>query len=105
MALPPLTPEARAAALEKAAIARKDRADLKGQLKRGETSLTDVLYTYGDTVGKMKVSALLEAMPGVGKIRAKQIMDRLEISETRRIRGLGDRQREALEQEFAPAFA
>ena len=42
-------------------------------------------------------------MPGVGKIRAAQIMERLGISETRRVRGLGDKQREALEQEFTAA--
>ncbi len=30
-----------------------------------------------DTVGKMKVSALLESVPGVGKVRARQIMERL----------------------------
>lgn len=53
-----------------------------------------------DTVGKMKVSALLEAMPGVGKVRARQIMERLGIAESRRVRGLGANQRSALENEF-----
>jgi ribosomal protein S13 len=48
----------------------------------------------------MKVSALLESMPGVGKVRAKQIMERLGIAESRRVRGLGANQRIALEQEF-----
>jgi len=51
-------------------------------------------------VGKMKVSALLESMPGVGKVRAKQIMERLGIAESRRVRGLGANQRSALESEF-----
>jgi ribosomal protein S13 len=53
-----------------------------------------------DVIGKMKVSALLESLPGVGKIRAKQIMERLGIAESRRVRGLGANQRAALEQEF-----
>jgi ribosomal protein S13 len=53
-----------------------------------------------DVVGKMKVSALLESMPGVGKVRAKQIMERLGIAESRRVRGLGANQRSALEAEF-----
>jgi len=48
----------------------------------------------------MKVSALLESMPGVGKVRAKQIMERLGIAESRRVRGLGANQRTALEHEF-----
>ena len=102
MALPPLTPDQRAAALEKAAKARKDRAEVKNNLKRGGTTLPAVLKQgqSDDTVGKMKVSALLEAMPGVGKVRARQIMERLGIAESRRVRGLGANQRTALESEF-----
>jgi ribosomal protein S13 len=53
-----------------------------------------------EVIGKMKVSALLESMPGVGKVRAKQIMERLGISETRRVRGLGTNQIAALERDF-----
>jgi hypothetical protein len=102
VALPPLTPDQRAAALEKAAKARKDRAEVKNNLKRGGTTLPAVLKQgqSDDTVGKMKVSALLEAMPGVGKVRARQIMERLGIAESRRVRGLGANQRTALENEF-----
>ena len=51
----------------------------------------------------MKVSALLESMPGVGKVRATQIMERLGIAETRRVRGLGANQIAALEREFGGA--
>ena len=95
MALPPLTPEERAAALEKAARARKERAEVKNRLKRGATSLSDVIKegATDDVIGKMKVSALLESLPGVGKVRAKQIMERLGIAESRRVRGLGTNQR------------
>lgn len=102
MALPPLTPEQRAAALEKAAEARRERAEVKNRLKQSGASLSEVLKEgqTNDVVGKMKVSALLEAMPGVGKVRAKQIMDRLGIAESRRVRGLGANQRAALESEF-----
>ena len=102
MALPPLTPAQRAAALEKAAKARKDRAEVKNNLKRGAITLPAVLKQgqHDEVVGKMKVSALLEAMPGVGKVRARQIMERLGIAESRRVRGLGANQRSALENEF-----
>lgn len=102
MALPPLTPDQRAAALEKAAQARKERADVKNNLKRGTATLPGVLKLgqTDDIIGKMKVSALLEAMPGVGKVRARQIMERLGIAESRRVRGLGANQRTALENEF-----
>jgi ribosomal protein S13 len=54
-----------------------------------------------DTVGKMKVSTVLESLPGVGKVRARKIMEKLDISATRRIRGLGAKQRESLLGEFA----
>jgi len=105
VALPPLTPEQRAAALEKAAAARKARAALKVQLKTSGTSLADVLKTGGtdEAIGKMKVVAVLEAMPGVGKVRAQRLMERLEISPSRRVRGLGAKQREALQREFGGA--
>ena len=103
--LPILTPEERTAALEKAARVRKERSEVKKQLKHGTVTLSEVICdgATDDTIGKIKVSQLLESMPGVGKIRAAQIMERLGISETRRIRGLGDKQREALEQEFTAA--
>ena len=103
MALPPLTAEQRAAALDKAAQARRARAELKAKLKNSSTSLSEVLDAgqTDEVVGKMKVSALLESMPGVGKVRAQRIMERLNISPSRRVRGLGDNQRKALEREFA----
>ena len=103
MALPSLTPEQRAAALEKAAAARKARAELKVRLKSSGTSLDEVLAdgASDEVVGTMKVVAVLEAMPGVGKVRAQRIMERLEISPSRRVRGLGAKQREALVREFS----
>ena len=103
MALPPLTPEQRAAALAKAAAARKARAQIKISLKSSGTSLSEVLDSgaQNEAVGKMKVLAVLEAMPGVGKVRAHKLMETLEISPSRRVRGLGVKQREALLREFS----
>ena len=98
MALPPLTPEQRTAALEKAAVARRERAAVKNRLKYSQGSLAEVI-TLGkgdDVIGKMKVSALLESMPGVGRVRARQIMEEIGISESRRVRGLGTNQSAAL---------
>ena len=102
MALPQLTDEQRAAALEKAAAARRARAELKDRLKRGGTNLKQVLKDAetNEVLGKMKVSALLEALPKVGKVKAQEIMTELEIAPTRRLRGLGDRQRKALLEKF-----
>jgi len=100
--LPSLTPEQRAAALAKAAEARRERAEVKNRLKHSGVSLSDVLKEgqTNEVIGKMKVSALLESLPGVGKVRAAQIMERIGIAETRRVRGLGANQIAALEREF-----
>jgi transposase len=105
VALPPLTPEQRAAALEKAAVVRRERAEVKNRLKYSQGSLADVIKEGQENlvVGKMKVSALLEAMPGVGKVRARQIMTDVGISESRRVRGLGANQIAALLQRFSDA--
>ena len=102
MALPPLTPEQRAQALEKAAIARRERAAVKNRLKYAQGSLAEVIADgkSNDVVGKMKVAALLESMPGVGRVRARQIMDEVGISESRRVRGLGSNQIAALLSRF-----
>jgi len=101
MPLPTLTPEQRTQALAKAAEARKKRAELKQQLKSGKVTLADVLQRSGDDiVGKMKVSNVLESLPGVGKVRAQKIMEELDISASRRVRGLGAKQREQLLDRF-----
>lgn len=102
MALPQLTDEQRKEALAKAAEARKARAELKADLKRGATTLQDVLdkADSDEIIGKTKVVALLEALPKVGKVKAREIMEELEIAPTRRLRGLGDRQRRALLERF-----
>lgn len=99
MPLPPaLTPEQRQAALEKAAQARKVRAEVKEKLKLGTLGLGE-LFDQADndeTIAKLKVVAALESLPGVGKVQARRIMEELDISESRRLRGLGRNQREGL---------
>ncbi|WP_134741677.1 integration host factor, actinobacterial type [Nocardioides sp. 503] len=104
MALPPLTPEQRHAALEKAAASRRERAEVKNRLKNSGASITEVLQqgTTNEVIGKMRVVDLLQSMPGLGKVRARQTMERLGIAESRRVRGLGTKQVAALEREFAP---
>ena len=102
MALPQLTEEQRKQALEKAAEARRARAEIKQQLKNATLTLPQVLSQppENETIGKMKVASVLESLPGVGKVRARKIMERLDISSTRRVRGLGAKQKEALLGEF-----
>ncbi|MCW2768664.1 MAG: ribosomal protein [Aeromicrobium sp.] len=103
MALPTLTPEQRRAALEKAAVARQLRAEVKTRLKSSRATLTEVLQESkaNDVIAKLKVVDLLQAMPGVGKVRAQEIMHRVGIADSRRLRGLGANQVKALLAEFA----
>ena len=103
MPAPPiLTDEQRQAALKKAAEARRVRAELKEKLKMGSVSV-DELFRLSDRdeiVGKMKVVAALESLPGVGKVKARRTMEQIGISESRRLRGLGGQQRRALRETF-----
>lgn len=103
MAVPELSDAARRAALQKAAEARKVRAELKQQLKDGEIDLVEVLRRADsdEVVGKTRVSAVLESVPRVGKVRARKLMERLDISPSRRLRGLGANQRRRLLETFA----
>ena len=97
MAIPQLTAEERAQALEKAKQARAKRAEVREQLKSGEISLADVIAKKDDEViGRMKVSTLIETLPGYGKAKAEKIMTELNIADSRRLRGLGQRPQTAL---------
>ena len=96
MALPPLTDEQRKEALEKAAQARHERAELREKIKSGKVTLEEVLDSDDPIANRMKVSALIESLPGYGKAKAAKIMDELGISASRRVKGLGARQREQL---------
>jgi hypothetical protein len=100
--VPELTPEQRRAALERAAVVRRERAEVKNRLKNSGASLQEVVRDGQDNavIGKMKVLDLLQAMPGLGKVRARNLMERIGISESRRVRGLGANQIAALEREF-----
>jgi hypothetical protein len=104
MPLPPsLSPEERRAALEKAAVARRRRAEVKERLKTGALSLGELFAQADgdDTLAKLKVVSMLESMPQTGKVKARRIMAELDISESRRLRGLGENQRRRLLERFA----
>ena len=104
MSLPELDPEQRAAALAKATEARRIRAELKQMLKAGEVSLGEVLdrADTAEPLAKMRVADVLESMPAFGPVKARRLMEELEIAPSRRLRGLGPRQREALLATFEP---
>ena len=73
-------------------------------MKNSGASIVDVLREGKDNevIGKMRVVELLQSVPGLGRVRARQVMQRLGIAESRRVRGLGVKQVAALEREFGP---
>ena len=92
MAVPNLSTEERAKALQKAQEMRSQRMALRKELKAGNVSLEDVLKREDEIVTRMKVKYLLESLPNVGKITAASIMEEIGINESRRVQGLGKRQ-------------
>ncbi len=95
---PSLTPQQRAEALEKAAAARRERAEIKQLLKDGNISFVELMERVDDdaAVGGIKVKAVLASLPGLGKVKTVRLMEELGIAENRRMRGLGANQRKAL---------
>jgi len=102
--LPPLSDQERAAALRKAAAARTLRSYTKARLKAGAVSVAEVIAASAEepALGRLKVTDLLEALPGIGKVRATVIMSELGIAPTRRLRGLGIHQRRMLVDYLGP---
>ena len=97
MAIPQLSDEERKAALDKAKAARIKRAQIRDDLKSGKLTVRDILDMKDDpVVGRMKVSTLIETLPGYGKAKSEKIMAELQIADSRRLRGLGERQQAAL---------
>ncbi len=100
--LPAQTAEDRAAALERAAEARRTRAMIRHRLKFAGASIAEVLEQgrSDDAVGRMRVVALFESMPGIGRVRARELMGEFGIADSRRIRGLGPQQVQAIVDHF-----
>ena len=100
--LPQLTDEQRRQALVKAGEARRARAEVKELLKMGSLTVARLLERAdGDEMlARMKVLAVLESLPKLGKVKARRTMEEIGISESRRLRGLGAQQRSALVSRF-----
>ena len=101
--LPEMTPEQRSAALERAALARRTRAEIKALLKTGSLTLTDVFERAeaDDLVAGTRVKAIVVSMPGMGKITTKRLLEDIGIAENRTLRGLTPRQTEELLAHFS----
>lgn len=98
MALPRLTAEEKMSALRKAKEMRSRRLEIRHGLKEGRLTLEGILNSHrnDDVISRMRVSYLLESLPRIGRVRTRKIMEEIGIHESRRVQGLGVRQREAL---------
>ena len=101
--LPEMTDEQRAAALERAALARRTRAEIKALLQTGSLTFQDVLEraTEDDLVAGTRVKAIVSSMPGMGKITTIRLMEEIGIAENRKLSGLTDRQTKELLERFS----
>jgi len=95
---PSLTQAQREAASRVAVANRRRRAEVKKLVKSGELSLEEIfeLAEAEDCIAQMRAYDLISALPAIGEVKATRIMERATIAKTRRIRGLGPRQRELL---------
>jgi hypothetical protein len=102
MSVPVRSDEQRAHALAAALASRQERARLRTALKARELTAVDVIEgAPGNPLWSgVRVSWLLECVPGIGSVRAERIMASLQIAPSRRVQGLGDRQRAALVDEL-----
>jgi ATP-dependent Clp protease adapter protein ClpS len=96
MALPTLSAEEKREALEKAQVMRKKRSEIRTALKKGEIDFGKILEGEDEVTARMRVAYLLRSLPRVGKVKAQKIMEEIGIDESRRVQGLGKRQKEAL---------
>ena len=89
-------------ALRKANEIRAGRAQLKKDLAAGRVQIVDVLARPPEFVEAERVSVLLLAVPKYGRARVSRLLAKARISESKRLAGLTDRQREQLIQHFQP---
>lgn len=102
MVLPRLSDQEKSEALKKAQLMRKRRNQIRQQLKSGQRTLRDVLQKADDeALARMRVAYLIESLPRIGKLKARKIMEDIGIDKSRRVQGLGSRQREALLERLA----
>jgi S13-like H2TH domain len=95
---PSLTQEQRVQASRLAVANRRRRAEVKRLVKTGRMSLEEIfaLAENEECVAQMRAYDLISALPAIGEVKAERIMAKAAIAKTRRIRGLGPKQRAEL---------
>lgn len=95
----------RAAASRAAVAARRARAAVKRAVADKRRSPLDVLEsgwsTSGSAEASLRVRELVASVPGLGPVRTSRILADLGISESKRVGGLGLRQRDILHDWFS----
>jgi len=102
VAIPKLSEEELQSARKAATEARRIRAEFKEQVRQGSLSIGDALSHAmdDDVLAHIKVIDLLKTQRRIGQVRAEEIMTKLSIAPTRRIRGLGRHQIDGIVEEF-----
>jgi hypothetical protein len=100
--IPKLTASQLEQARQAAAAARRERAQLKDDLRQGKLSFSAALdkAAKDPVLAHIKVVDLLTSLHRVGEKKAADAMVRHNIAANRRIRGLGQRQIASLKAEF-----
>jgi S13-like protein len=88
--------EQRMEALERANEIRSLRAQLKRDLKGGRKAIEEVLSRPADYLATMTILDLLIWTPKRKRIRASQVLRRCQITPSRTIGALTERQRESI---------
>jgi len=94
--VPERSVDQRREALAQANRVRTNRARIKEDLKQGRVSLADLLADPPPYLSSAKVMELLRALPGYGPIKATRLLERCQVSPTKTVGGLTERQRTRL---------
>ncbi len=103
---PRLTADERSRAARQAVQARRTRAAVKQRVAAGYLSCSQVIeLAFTDTddgraCARMTIGDLLLSLPGVGPVTADRELVALGINGSRRLRALGQRQRDDLRRVF-----
>ena len=92
--IPMPTEEQRRAALVLSARTRAERAELKRDMKAGKVTLAEALDD--PRAQRIPIRQLLMSLPGIGSVKADLIMRVPGIAPSRRVKGVGIRQRQRL---------
>jgi hypothetical protein len=90
----------RLAALRLANDARSRRAELKRQIAVGAVRVADVLVDPPPVATGIPVAALLISQRGWGRVKSRRFLSSNDVSETRKVGELSQRQRELLATEL-----